>query len=199
MTYGYSRCSTNEGKQDVERQNRELTAAGAELVFTEYEHGQAVEKKQLNALLGMAKPGDTIITTEVSRLSRSTKQLCGIIDTVREKHLRLEILGSITVDCRNGSLDPMTKAFLQMAGVFAEVEVEMTRARVKSGLENAKAKGKKLGRRPTTADNVPDNFYKHYQQYKNGLLNKLELARITNLSRPTVDKYIRLIEGSDPQ
>ena len=46
--------------------------------------------------------GDTIIVLEVSRLERSTQQLCEIIERVREKRLRLVIVGSITLDCRNG-------------------------------------------------------------------------------------------------
>jgi hypothetical protein len=53
-----------------------------------------------------------IITLEVSRLSRSTQQLCEIIDIIREKHLCLQIVGSITIDCRNGQTDPMSEAFL---------------------------------------------------------------------------------------
>lgn len=113
-------------------------------------------------LLEMAEPGDTIITLEVSRLSRSTQQLCEIIDVIREKHLRLIIVGSITIDCREGKADPMSEAFLQMAGVFSQLELAMIRARVRSGMENAKAKGKKIGRRPTTKDDIPAIFYKHY-------------------------------------
>lgn len=39
--YGYARCSTSEDKQDINRQIRELKAAGAEEVIFEYEHGDA--------------------------------------------------------------------------------------------------------------------------------------------------------------
>ncbi len=194
MIYGYARCSTNEDKQDINRQVRELKSAGAEAFFVEYEHGDADEKKQLSSLLGKARPGDTILTTEVSRLSRSTKQLCDIIDTIQKKKLRLEILGSITIDCRSGQLDPMTKAFLQMSGIFAELELSMIRARVKSGMQNAKAKGVKLGRPQVTADNIPTAFYRHYPAYKSGSLNLSELARVCGLSRTTVYKYIGLLE-----
>ena len=56
-------------------------------------------------LLETAASGDTIITLEVSRLSRSTQQLCEIIDVIREKYLRLQIVGSITIDC--GTVRPI--------------------------------------------------------------------------------------------
>ena len=192
MIYGYARCSTNESKQDINRQIKELKAAGADEVIFEYEHGDAKTKKQLQMLLDIAKEGDTIITLEVSRLSRSTQQLCELIEIIRAKHLRLVIVGSITIDCRNGQTDPMSEAFIQMAGVFSQLELAMIRARVKSGMENAKAKGKHIGRRPTTKDDIPAVFYKHYPAYRTGNMNVSELARVCGLSRPTVYKYLRI-------
>ncbi len=192
-TYGYARCSTNEDKQDINRQIRELKAAGADEVIFEYEHGDAKVKKELHMLLDMATSGDTIITLEVSRLSRSTQQLCEILDIVKEKHLRLMIVGSITIDCRNGEVDPMSKAFLEMSGVFAELELSMIRARVRSGMQNARDKGRKIGRPQTTKDDIPPIFYKHYPAFAAGNMNVSELARICGLSRPTVYKYLRLL------
>lgn len=194
MKYGYARCSTSESKQDIDRQVRELKTAGAESFFVEYEHGDADDKKQLALLLERATPGDTIITTEVSRLSRSTKQLCEIIDRIQKQKLRLEILGSITIDCRSGELDPMTKAFLQMSGIFAELELSMIRARVRSGMANARAKGAKIGRPQATAEDIPAAFYRHYPAFKNGSLNVSEFARVCDLSRTTVYKYLGLLE-----
>ena len=195
MNHGYARCSTNESKQDIDRQVRELKQAGAEDIFLEYEHGDAAVKCQLSSLLEQAQEGDTIITLEVSRLARSTKQLCEIIEIIKAKHLRLVIVGSITVDCSNGEIDPMTNAFIQMSGVFAELELRIIRERVRSGMANAKAKGAKIGRPQATVDNIPAVFLRHYPAFKNKQLNVSELARVCDLSRTTVYKYIDLLEG----
>lgn len=195
MIYGYARCSTNETKQDIQRQTRELKSAGAEKIFLEYEHGDSVIKEQLASLLELAEAGDTILTLEVSRLARSTKQLCEIIETVREKCLRLSIVGSICVDCTSGQIDPMTNAFIQMSGVFAELELRIIRERVRSGMANARAKGHKIGRPQITANDIPASFLRHYPAYKAGRMNLSELARISNLSRTTAYKYIGLLEG----
>lgn len=194
MIYGYARCSTSEDKQDIDRQIRELKAAGAEEVVFEYEHGDAKVKQNLNMLLDSAAEGDTIITLEVSRLTRSTQQLCEIVETIKAKRLRLVIVGSITVDCRNGQIDPMSQAFIQMSAVFAELELSIIRARVRSGMQNAKAKGKKVGRKPTTKDDIPAIFYRHYPTYAAKKMNVSELARVCGMSRPTVYKYLRLLE-----
>ena len=194
MVYGYSRCSTNETKQDINRQVRELKAAGAEEIFMEYEHGDAKIKSQQQAMFAQAHAGDTITVLEVSRLARSTKQLCEIIDAISRKHLCLVIVGSITMDCRRGHADPMTEAFLQMAGVFSQLELAMIRARVRSGMANARAKGKQIGRPHLTSDDIPAAFLRHYPAYKGRQLNISEFARVCNLSRTTVYKYIDLLE-----
>ena len=194
MNRGYSRCSTNEGKQDINRQVRELKEAGADVIYMEYEHGDAKVKSQQQTMFAEAEAGDTITVLEVSRLARSTQQLCEIIELIREKRLRLVIVGSITLDCREGQADPMSEAFLQMAGVFSQLELAMIRARVRSGMANAAAKGVRIGRPQVTADNIPATFLRHYPAYKKGQLNVSELARVCDLSRTTVYKYIELLE-----
>ena len=192
--YGYARCSLAEEKgQDIDRQVRELKQAGAQEIILEREHGDAKVKQNLEMLLKTADIGDTIITTEVSRLSRSTQQLCEIINVVKEKRLRLIIIGSITVDCRLGQIDPMSQAFIQMSGIFAELELSILRARVRSGMMNAREKGKHIGRPQTTKKDIPAVFYRHYPAFMAGKMNLSELARVCGLSRPTVYKYLKMV------
>ncbi len=195
MNYGYARCSTNETKQDINRQVRELKAAGAEEIFVEYEHGDSKIKQQQALMFEKAQQGDTIIVLEVPRLARSTQQLCEIIDLVSTKRLKLIIVGSITMDCRGGKADPMTEAFLQMAGVFSQLELAMIRARVRSGMANAKAKGKVIGRPQMTTQDIPPNFMRHYPSYKAKQLNISEFARVCDMSRTTIYKYLSLLEN----
>ena len=194
MIYGYARCSTDETKQDINRQTRELKESGAtkETIYLEYESGAKSDRAELNKLLNVVKEGDTILATEVSRITRSTKQLCEIIEFAQDRKIKL-ILGSFIVDCTK-ELDPMTEGMLKMMGVFSEMERNMIRQRVKSGMENAKANGKIIGRPQKTADDLPAIFYRHYPKYKNGEINKKELSRLCDLSYPTIYKYLALIE-----
>lgn len=194
----YVRCSTNETKQDLDRQIRDIQKVFGDAhvdVYKEFEHGDSAVKAELNKLLDEAQAGDTVVTTEVSRLSRSTKQLCEIIDTVKEKRLCLQILGSITIDCRDGHLDPMTEAFLTMAGVFSQLELAMIRERVKSGMANARAKGKVIGRPTLKADSLPDSFYRHLPLFVGKKLTKIELSRLLGVSRPTLDSWLKVAEA----
>jgi predicted AAA+ superfamily ATPase len=51
------------------------------------------------------------------------------------------------------------------------------------------------GRPQATKDSVPAVFLRHYPAYKSGQLNLSELARVCDLSRTTVYKYISLLEA----
>ena len=197
VTHGYARCSTSEGRQDIERQIRELKAAGASVIWHEFEHGDADAKEQQTLMFEAVKAGDTIIITEPSRLSRSVQQFCAIVDIIQTKHIRLQIIGSITIDCRTADADPMTIAFLQLVAVFSELELSMIRARVRSGVANARAKGKRIGRAPLTLENIPDKFFRYLNRYQNGEINISELSRLCQISRPTVYRYLRIIKGAE--
>lgn len=194
MIYGYARCSTNETKQDIRRQERELVSLGVKKqnIFFEYESGSKMNRRELNRLFDIAKKGDTIIATELSRITRSTKDLIQILEMAKQKKLKL-VLGSFEADCSNDNLDPMTEGMLKMMGVFAELERNITSERVKSGLKNAVASGKVLGRPKTTIETIPQKFMKNYNLYKNGKINKSDLARICNLTRKSVYKYLNIL------
>lgn len=194
--FGYARCSTDETKQDINRQIRELKTLGCidkDKMYFEYESGTKVDRVELNKLLERVQSGDTIVTTEVSRITRSTKQLCEIVELAQQKQLKL-VIGAFVVDCSKGELDPMTEGMLKMMGVFAEMERNMISQRVKSGMANAKAKGKIVGRPTTTIDNLPSIFIKHYPKYKAKQINQLELARLCNMTRQSIAKYIKIYE-----
>ena len=196
MIYGYCRCSTNEDRQDINRQVRELKKMGVsdeKYIYKEYISGTTKEKPELEKLKAIVTSGDTICATEPSRLTRSTKQLCDIIDFCKEKHLRLE-LGNFVVDCTK-ELDPLTEGMLKMMGVFSELERNMISARVKSGMKNAKAKGKKIGRAKSSINNIPKDVIKFYEFYKTNKINKTTYAKMCGCTRQSIYKYIKIIEG----
>lgn len=194
--YGYCRCSTTEERQDINRQKRELYKLGVDdekNIYWEYQSGTNNERVEFNKLLDVLKKGDTLCTTEVSRLTRSTSYLCEILSMVQEKHVRL-IIGNFVVDCREDSIDPMTKGMLMMWGVFAEMERDIISERVKSGMANAKAKGKQIGRPKVDKTNLPINFLKYYPMYKSKDINVTEFSRLADISRKSIYKYLDIME-----
>jgi DNA invertase Pin-like site-specific DNA recombinase len=155
-------------------------------------NGKQQNKIEWTRLLEKIEEGDTIVTTEVSRISRSTKQLCEIIELAQERRIKL-IIGGIEIDCSKD--DPMSRGMILMWGVFAELEAAIISQRVKSGIANARAKGAVIGRPKTTIDNLPTGFIRHYPKYKAGDLTLTELARLVGVSRQSIYKYIGIYEG----
>jgi len=196
MVYGYARCSTNEERQDIERQKRELFALGVsegKCIYWEYESGMKEDRAELQKLFDVVVEGDCIMATEISRLTRSTKHLCEILQFVRERKLMLGIGGSFVIDCRKEEIDPMTKGMIMMWGVFSEMERDIISQRVKSGMRNAVVKGKRIGRPETTSDSLPDKFWKYYKMYQEKQINVTEFSKMMQCSRATIYKYLSLV------
>lgn len=199
MIYGYARCSTNEklGLQDISRQYRELEKMGVkkENIFSEYESGTKTDRTQLNKLLEIICSGDIIACTEASRITRSIKQLLEILEFAKTKQIKL-ILGTFSVDFTKDMPDPMTLATVQLMGVFSELERNIISERVKSGMENARAKGKQIGRKIVTIDDIPETFKKYYVLYKEKRITKEMLSSLCKISYPTCIKYCKMIENN---
>jgi DNA invertase Pin-like site-specific DNA recombinase len=109
---------------------------------------------------------------------------------VRHHRIKL-VIGTFVVDCTN-DLDPMTQGIIMMWGVFAEMEKAIISQRVKSGMANAISKGIVVGRPTTEIDNLPTTFLRHYPKYINNEINITELARLCDVSRQTIYKYITI-------
>lgn len=193
--YGYCRCSTNESKQDVEYQIKELVEKGIkkEDIYFEYQSGSREDRPVLSRILKDMVKGDSLYVTDITRLSRSTKQLCSIIDFINTNKMRL-VIGSLDVDCRSDNIEPMVEGMLKMMAVFAELDRKMKVYQINLGLKNAVKSGKTLGRPKTTKEDIPDLFYKYYPMYKNNQINKKEFSRLSKLSYPSIYKYISIVE-----
>lgn len=190
----YARCSTFLGKQDVEYQINELLAKGvaSENIYIEYESGAKDDRPEFKKLLNAMQPGDSLFVTDITRLSRSTKKLCEIIDFVSVNKMRL-VIGSLDVDCRSDKIEPMVEGMLKMMAVFAELDRKMKIYQINLGLKNAREQGRIGGRPTTTMEDIPDTFYRYYTMYQNNQINKKELSRLSGLSYPTIFKYIKLL------
>ena len=195
IRYGYCRCSTNENNQDITRQINELMKVGVleEHIVYEFISGTKEKKPKLMELLDKCNVGDTIVCCELSRLSRSFKDFFDTLQVLKDKKLRLELLiNGIVVDFSKDKLDPFTTFFLNIIMSFNSLEVDVTRERIKSGIENSRNKGVKLGRPNLTKDDIPLSFYKNLDLYNNKKINKSEFARLMNWSRPKLDRILKL-------
>lgn len=191
ITYGYGRCSTL--SQDYEYEKNALMKKGIkeENIYLEYGSGADKDRPELNKLMSILKSNDTLVVTDITRLSRSTSHFCYILDYIRENHICL-IVDSLIVDCRNDKLDVMVEAMLKISAVFGEMERKIRIEQIKLGQENARRLGHKIGRPALTKDDIPDSFYKNLHLYQEKRINKSEFARLMNWSRPKLDRILKI-------
>lgn len=148
-TLGYLRVSTV--KQDVQNQKLEILSYANtnkitvdDFLTVEMSSRKTMKERRIDELLSMLDDGDTLIVSELSRLGCSLGEIIQIVDNLIKKQVRfIAVKQGMTINGRN---DIQTKVMITMFGLFAEIERDLLSELTKMGLENARAKGKKLGR-----------------------------------------------------
>lgn len=186
MVVGYVRVSTveqNEGRQMVT-----MDKYNAEKVFIEKVSAKDTKRKQLQAMIDFVREGDTVVIHDFSRLARSTKDLLELVELFNSKGVKL-ISNKESID----SSTPTGKLMLTMIGAINEFERANLLERQREGIALAKQQGKYKGRKEVKVD----NFEYHYNRYLTRQVNKTQLAKELNVSRPTLDKIINEYKGAN--
>lgn len=146
MLIGYARTSTTEQCAGLEAQRRDLTAAGAERIFSE-QISSVADRAGLAECLAYLRSGDALIVTKPDRLARSTAELLTIEADLSKRAIGLVVLsmGGERLDTRN----PTSKLMLTILAGVATWEREIMLERQREGVARAKAEGKYKGRAPT--------------------------------------------------
>ena len=181
MLVGYARISTI--TQNEDRQIEALTNAGCEKIYLDKMSGQDTNRPQLKAMFTFIREGDTVLVTEFSRFSRSTKDLLDLVEKLQVKKVDFRSLKE-NVDTTTSS----GKLVLTIFAALSEFERSIIRERAAEGIAIAKAKGKKLGRREIQVDD--DKLISLYNQWKDGEILQKKIMKDCKMSRTTLHKHI---------
>ena len=141
MLVGYARVSTQDQKLELQRDA--LKEAKCERIFEDKASGAKAARPGLTEALAFMRPGDTLVIWKLSHLGRSMKQLIETVQAMQDKGIELKSL--------NGSIDtrtPTGKLLFHIVAAFAQFERDNMIENTKAGLEAARARGKKGGRKP---------------------------------------------------
>jgi DNA invertase Pin-like site-specific DNA recombinase len=191
MNISYERVSTI--KQDVKRQELSFSNYKIDKKYIDRASGKSVvDRPQLSKLMNEVKSGDNIYIESISRLGRNVDDLRKLTEYFREKEVTIHFLkeGFNT----NGN---MYKFLLTILGAVAEMEREITVLRIKEGMEKAKKYGTKSGisiGRPIRK--LPKEFEKYYIKWNKKEIKAVEFAKLINVSRTTLYRYIKDYETS---
>jgi DNA invertase Pin-like site-specific DNA recombinase len=134
---GYARVSSVGQSLDVQREK----LAHCDKVFEEKESGSSYQRPRLQACLEYVREGDTLVVTRLDRLARSTLHLCQIAEELARKKVALQV-----IDQSIHTKDATGRLLFNMLGAISQFETEIRAERQMDGIQNAKARGVKLGR-----------------------------------------------------
>lgn len=190
MIYGYSRVSTKSQAKDgnsLEAQEAALRAAGVQKIYSDTFTGTKSHRPELDKLLEVIQPGDTLIVTKLDRIARSASQGTELIEALLKKDIIVHILNIGIMDST-----PTGKLIRNILFSFAEFERDMIVERTQEGKAIAKQNPKFTEGRPK----------KYSRQQINHALELLEnhsykqVCQMTGISKSTLIRSKKITSNS---
>ena len=181
---GYARVSTD--GQNLDRQIDALIAAGVSKkhLYCEKMTGTKADRPELNRLINDLETGDTVIIADLTRISRSTKDLLEIVDKIKNKGAYIKSLKDTWLDTT--SSNPYNDFLLTVMSGLSQLERDLISQRTKEGLVSAKARGRNGGR-PSKQNEKAEMVMALYDSG----MKIADIVRNTELSRSTVNRIIK--------
>ena len=218
--YGYTRISTK--KQNIERQVRNILAVHSDAIIVRevYTGTKFQGRKELDKILKLVKPTDTIVFDSVSRMSRNAEEGYAeyeklfrrniTLEFLKEPHINTEVYkkalsGTVAMTGTNADyilegvnkyLLALAKEQIQIAFNQAEKEVQDLHQRTREGIETARLNGKQIGgvtgKKLTTKKSIEakEVILKNSKDF-NGANTDIEVMKIAVISRNSYYKYKR--------
>ena len=183
---GYARISTKE--QDLDMQIDALANAGCErkYIFTDTTSGAKSERLGLKKCIDQLQVGDTLIVWRLDRLGRSMKHLVILIDDLKERGVAFKSICDGVIDTTTASGDFIFNIFSSLA----QFERRLIQERVKAGLEAARSRGKKGGRRKIVVTNPKVVMAK--KMHKNHGMSIDDICQSLKISRASFYRYLNM-------
>ncbi len=194
MIYAYYRVSNSDQNYNSQKLGVEeyCKRCGYEIDKEVIDDGVSgtVKAKDRNLwkIIKEAKSGDWVITSELSRIGRSTTDVLQTLNTLSQKGVNVYFVKQAM------QLDqsPMGKMITAILSAFAEMERDLISQRTKEGIERAKREGKHVGR-PFSSTNTlykldDDRHYIGIMLMQG--ITYAEMARRCGVHRNTLKRYI---------
>ena len=181
MKIGYARVSTEE--QSLNRQIDMLNEVGCEKIFEEKISGIKRERQELIKMLEQLRKGDLIIVADLTRLSRSVKELFQLVEQIEAKGANIKSLKESWMDTST----PQGKLMFTIFAGISQFERDLISQRTLEGLAAARARGKKGGRPPKDEKDI--KLAK--KMYEEKTYSISEITKATGIGKTALYKYFK--------
>ena len=182
MKLGYARCSTLD--QNLDWQIDALTKEGCDRIFQEKFTGTRKDRPELLRMMDMLREGDTVIICELTRLSRSVKDLFDLVEQVEKAGANIKSLKEPWLD----TTTPQGRLLFTIFSGVSQFARELIRERTMEGLASARARGR-MGGRPGKDKKIVEQAL---TLYDSKAYSVDEISKTTGISRATLYKYVNL-------
>jgi DNA invertase Pin-like site-specific DNA recombinase len=180
MKIGYARVSTEEQSEDP--QVDALNEAGCERIFREKMSGKSKQRPELERMIDTLRSGDIVVVQRLDRLGRSLKDLIELLDGFKSQQVKF-----ISLNERIDTSTAVGELAFHMIGSIAQFERRLISERTKAGLDAARARGRKGGRK---AKLTISDIKKAKAMLLDTEVTKAEVAKHFKVSRPTLNKAL---------
>jgi DNA invertase Pin-like site-specific DNA recombinase len=183
---GYARVSTQE--QELQLQLDALEKAGCDKskIFMDKISGTKAERPGLNKCLAELKPGDTLMVWRLDRLGRSMPHLVSLIEGLKSKNIGFKSICDGAIDTTTASGELIFNIFSSLA----QFERRLIQERTRAGLETARARGRKGGRKKVEATNPKVQMAKN--MHKDHGMSIDDICKTLKISRASFYRYVNM-------
>jgi DNA invertase Pin-like site-specific DNA recombinase len=181
---GYARVSTPGQKLDA--QLDALTQAGCMKTFMDQVSGITANCPGWDQLMAYVRPGDTVVITELSRMTRSRVHLLEVVRDLEQREIEL-----ISLREHIDTATATGRCFLAIMGAMAQMERELKAERTAAGRAAAKARGRTGGRPRTDPDKLEQARILDLHSDKTAG----DVCRTVGIGRRTLFSYLAQVRG----
>ncbi|WP_349406758.1 recombinase family protein [Clostridium perfringens] len=199
--YFYSRVSTD--GQDTLRQTEqfkkyiEQNGIKNYSIIEEYYSGKTMKRPKYNSMINLMNKGDVLVILDLDRLGRNMVEMKKEWARLNDLGINVEVINMPILNTGGNITNErqlISNIVFELMSYLAEQERRKISQRTKEGLQVKKAQGIKLGRPKLIEGDLPEEFDKYMKLLAKKQLKKVQIAKILNCSRPTLDRYIKVWE-----
>lgn len=179
MLIGYARVSTIDQNLDIQIDS--LEKRGCWKIFNEKVSGKSNDRPQLQEMLKILRPGDTVVVYKLDRISRSLKHLLELSEFFDDNRINL-----ISIQENIDTSTAMGRFFFHSMGALNQLQRDLISDLTKAGLASARARGRRGGR-PQIDQNKIKIALNMYDS-KNHSIS--EICKTVGISAPTLYRYV---------
>jgi len=187
MLIAYARVSKSDGSQNLDLQIDALLKEGVkkENIYLDKTSGVKEDRVGLENCLKALREDDVLVVWKLDRLGRSLKHLISIVDDLTKRHIGFKVLSGQGVNI--DTTTPSGRMIFSIFGALAEFERELNRERTLAGLQSARARGRKGGRKFKM---TKSKVRLAQASMKNRDTSVSELCEELGITRPTLYHYV---------